>query len=191
MQTNDSRQLSNLLAGWDGYQISLVHAIEPLSGDQLGWTPSENLRSIGQITRHIALGRITWFLRMEAPGSAEIAAKIEGWDFDPHGNRYVREADMKIDRDAAALVEWLKTTWDIVDRTLQAWTVDDLAVSYRHVWRGEIYEVSRQWTVWRIMAHDIHHGGQIARILAERGIDAFELRGLGGHIVSPMKVGKV
>ena len=40
------------------------------------------------------------------------------------------------------------------------------------------------------MAHDIHHGGQIARILAEQGIDAFELRGLGGHIVSPVKVGK-
>jgi uncharacterized damage-inducible protein DinB len=191
MQTMDTRQLSNLFAGWDGYQTSLVHAIEPLSGDQLGWKPSENLRSIGEIARHIANGRINWFFRMKAPWSAEAAAKIAAWDFDPHGNRYVREAEMKIDRDAGALVEWLKTTWDMVDRTLQAWSVDDLAVSYRHVWRGEIYEVSRQWTVWRIMAHDIHHGGQIARILAERGIDAFELRALGGHIVSPLKVGKV
>jgi hypothetical protein len=35
------------------------------------------------------------------------------------------------------------------------------------------------------MAHDIHRGGQIARILAEQDIEAFELRGLGGHIVMP------
>jgi hypothetical protein len=109
-------------------------------------------------------------------------------DLDPHGNRYVREADIQIDHDAGALVDWLNTTWNMGDRTLQVWNVDDLAVTYWHVWRGEIYEVSRQWTVWRIiMAHDIHHGGQVARILVERGIDAFEPWGLGGHIVSLSK----
>jgi uncharacterized damage-inducible protein DinB len=78
----------------------------------------------------------------------------------------------------------------MIDQMLNAWTVEDLDVAYRHVWRGDAYDVTRQWTVWRVMAHDIHHGGQIARILAERGIEAFELRGLGGHIVSPAKVGK-
>jgi hypothetical protein len=35
------------------------------------------------------------------------------------------------------------------------------------------------------MAHDIHHGGQIARMLACQGVEAFELRWLGGHIVLP------
>lgn len=179
MQSKDSARLSSVFDGWGGYQTSLIHAIEPLSGDQLGWKPSETLRSIGEIARHISMGRINWFLRMKAPGSEDLAAKIPAWEFDPHGNRYINEADLKIDRDAAALVEWLNGTWDMVERTLQAWTVEDLSVSYRHVWRGDVYEVSRQWTVWRIMKHDIHHGGQVARILAERGIDAFDLRGLG------------
>jgi uncharacterized damage-inducible protein DinB len=145
---------------------------------------------MGEIAAHISMGRINWFLRMKAPGSEELALTIEPWNFDPHGNRYIREADMKIDRDAGALKEWLNITWDMIDRTLQNWTVDDLSMSYRHVWLGDIYEISRQWTLWRVMAHDIHHGGQIARILAERGIEAFELRGLGGHIVSPLRVGK-
>ncbi len=125
---------------------------------------------------------------MGAPGSAELSARVPAWDFDSNGNKYIRESDIAIDRDAGALVDWLNATWGMIDRTLQAWTVDDLSVSYRHVWRGDVYEVSRQWTIWRIMAHDIHHGGQIARILAERGIDAFELRGLGGHIIAPKKV---
>jgi uncharacterized damage-inducible protein DinB len=191
METENPRQLSSVFFGWDGYQTSLAHATEPLSGDQLGWKPSNKLRSIGEIARHIALRRVAWFLRMQAPGREEVAAKIAAWDYDPDGNGRVREAKMQIDRDAAALVGWLKTTWDMVERTLQAWNVDDLTVTYQHVWRGEIYEISRQWTVWRIMAHDLHHGGQIARILAERGIDAFALRGLGGHIVSPLKGRKV
>jgi uncharacterized damage-inducible protein DinB len=183
-------RLSEVFNGWGGYQTSLVHAIGPLSGEQLGWKPSEKVRSIGEIARHIALGRINWFLRMKAPGSEEVGAKIEAWDRDPHGNKYVAENAVKVDRDARALVEWMETTWEMVDQTLKAWTVEDLAVTYRHVWRGDVYAVSRQWTLWRMMAHDIHHGGQIARVLAEQGIEAFELRGLGGHIVSPMKVGK-
>jgi len=73
----------------------------------------------------------------------------------------------------------------MIGTTLNSWTVEDLAKAYRHEWRGNVYEVSRQWTLWRIMARDIHHGGQIARILGERGIEAFELRALGGHIVAP------
>jgi hypothetical protein len=35
------------------------------------------------------------------------------------------------------------------------------------------------------MAHDIHHGGQLAMMLGMMGVDAFELRALGGHIVVP------
>ncbi|HEX3877847.1 MAG TPA: DinB family protein [Bryobacteraceae bacterium] len=190
MQSAHAIPLSTVFDGWGGYQTSLAHAIEPLSAEQLGWKPSEKLRSVGEIARHIALGRINWFMRMDAPGSAELAAKIEAWDTDTHGNRYIREADIKIDRDAGALVDWLNASWNMIERTLQAWTVEDLQVTYQHVFRGDIYDVSRQWTVWRVMAHDIHHGGQIARILAERGIEAPELRGLGGHIVSPRKVGR-
>ena len=181
-------RLSEVFDGWGGYQASLAHAIAPLTDEQLSWRPAERVRSIGEISRHIAMGRINWFLRMKAPGSEELAGKIEIWDHDPHGNRYVAETALNIDRDAAALVGWLDVTWSMVERTLKAWAVEDLHVVYRHVWRGDTYEVSRQWTIWRIMAHDIHHGGQIARILAERGIEAFELRTLGGHIISPVKL---
>ncbi len=180
--------LRDIFDGWNGYQTSLVYAIQPLTREQLRWKPLKQLRSIGELARHIALGRINWFARMDAPGSKELAAKIEVWDHDPEGNRYVAEKALEIDCEAGALVHWLEATWEMIDQTLNAWTVEDLSVTYRHVWRGDVYEISRQWTIWRIMSHDIHHGGQIARILAERGIEAFELRALGGHIVSPVKV---
>jgi hypothetical protein len=28
-----------------------------------------------------------------------------------------------------------------------------------------MYLVSRQWTLWRILSHDLHHGGQLALLL--------------------------
>jgi hypothetical protein len=38
------------------------------------------------------------------------------------------------------------------------------------------------------MSHDVHHGGQLAMMLAMQGVDAFELRALGGHIIEPARV---
>lgn len=184
------RQLSDVFCGWGGYNTSLVHAIEPLSAEQLAWKPSPAVRSVGELARHIAMGRVNWFTRMNAPGGAELAAQIEPWHRDAEGNRYVVERRMPIDTDAAQLVRWLNASWAVIDATLNAWTVDDLSTTFRHVYHGVAYDVSRQWVVWRIMAHDIHHGGQIARVLAERGIDAFELRGLGGHIIEPPRADK-
>ncbi len=80
---------------------------------------------------------------------------------------------------------WLEASWQPIARVLEEWTVADLATTYRHRWQGQEYAVSRQWTIWRIMAHDVHHGGQLAMMLALLGVDAFELRALGGHIVMP------
>src|ERR1700733_2417457 len=87
--------------------------------------------------------------------------------------------------EARGVSHWFEISWLMIEKTLSTWNVSDLGTTYRHTWNGQTYLNSRQWTVWRIMAHDIHHGGQIARILAEQDIEAFELRGLGGHIVLP------
>jgi uncharacterized damage-inducible protein DinB len=73
----------------------------------------------------------------------------------------------------------------MVETTLKTWHVDDLVKTYRHKWNGTAYAVSRQWTIWRILSHDIHHGGQIALMLGMQGIEAFELSGLFGHITLP------
>jgi len=65
----DMNSLANLYQGWDGHQTSLVHAIAPLTHDQLIWRPATGLSSAGELARHISLGRITWFGRMGAPAA--------------------------------------------------------------------------------------------------------------------------
>jgi uncharacterized damage-inducible protein DinB len=92
---------------------------------------------------------------------------------------------MEITDQAAALVDWLESSWQIIDQTLKAWKVADLSHSFRYVWNGTAYALTRQWIVWRILSHDIHHGGELSLMLGMQGVEAFELSGLFGHIILP------
>ncbi|MEO7718826.1 MAG: DinB family protein [Capsulimonas sp.] len=157
--------------GWDGYQTSLVKAVASLTREQLAWRPAAGWRSVGELTEHISFGRIDWFEKMGAPGSSDLMAKRP-----PVGS---------LAGNAEDLVRWLNLSWEMVAETLNAWTVADLAVSYRHTYWGQTYAVSRQWTIWRILSHDMHHGGQLSIMLASQGISAPELIDLGGHLTEP------
>jgi uncharacterized damage-inducible protein DinB len=182
---NKPAALAALFEGWGNYQANLVQAVAPLSREQLAWRPGPSLRAVGEVVRHMALGRLDWFLRMGAPGSRELAGQITAWDQDPHGNRYVKEEAVAAIDDASELVRWLDDSWRMIERTLAEWTADDLWRTYRHTWRGSTYAIPYQWTVWRIMAHDLHHGGELALMLGMQGVQNFELGDLGGHTTLP------
>ena len=177
--SDTSISLKQILEGWDGYQASLVHAIAPLTREQLAWRPAPQMRSVGETAGHLAIGRIGWFARMDAPLSRALeqeAAAIQH----PGGN-----LNSELCADAALLVHWLDTTWAMIDATLLQWSVDDLFRTFRHAYWGTVYEVSYQWTIWRILSHDIQHGGQIAQMLGMQGIAVPELGDLGGHLTVP------
>ncbi len=149
-------KLARILEGWDGYQTSLLHATTPLTSEQLSLS------------------------RMGAPGMDTVAQHVPRWHMEDDGTRQVAEESVPC-YDAGLLAEWLALSWQPIQRLLEEWTVDDLFQRYPLA----EYVVSRQWTIWRIMSHDIHHGGQLATMLALQDIDAFELRVLGGHVISP------
>ncbi|HZD55391.1 MAG TPA: DinB family protein [Anaerolineales bacterium] len=185
MMAKSMRSPADIFEGWDGHQTSLVHAVAPLTREQLVWRPAADLNSVGELARHISLARITWFARMDAPGSAALARQIHAWEQDNDGNRDIVESAVPIADQSTELVQWLETTWQMIETTLKTWDVSDLAKTYRHTWNGTVYAVSRQWTLWRILTHDVHHGGQISLMLGMQGIEAFELGDLFGHITLP------
>jgi hypothetical protein len=78
----------------------------------------------------------------------------------------------------------LETSWQMIETTLTTWTVADLAQTYRRVrWGdGKVYVISRQWTVYRILSHDLHHGGELALMLGLQGIDNPDFGERGGHL---------
>ncbi len=171
---SENLPLSVVFEGWGSYQDSLAKAIAPLTPAQLAWRAAQGLRSVGEIASHISVGRIDWFHRMGAPGSAELAGEIAMLG-------YVAV----IDNDPAAQVGWLESSWQMIAKTLDQWRVADLTCTYKLSYRRNTYAVSRQWTIWRILAHDIHHGGQIAMLLGIQGIDIPELGDQGGHLIMP------
>jgi uncharacterized damage-inducible protein DinB len=182
---DSSFSLMSVFAGWNGYQTSLVNAIAPLTPAQLAWRPAPAANSVGETARHISLGRITWFMRMGAPGYEQLSSRIEGWETDPDGNLNIVESSLAITDQAGELVHWLEATWEMVENILISWDVSDLERTYLHKWNGQVYSVSRQWTIWRVLSHDIHHGGELSLMLGLQGIQAFELSDLFGHIILP------
>ncbi len=87
-----------------------------------------------------------------------------------------------------ALVFWLEKSWQVIVQSLNQWTVDDLWRTFEKEYMGTVYRVSCQWVIWRIQAHDLHHGGELAVLLGVQGIPIPELGDLGGHLTMPPKV---
>ena len=73
----------------------------------------------------------------------------------------------------------------MIEQTLTHWTISDLTQTYQHTYWGKTYAISRQWTIWRILAHDLHHGGELGILLGMQGIGIPELGDLGGHLTEP------
>jgi len=133
--------LARILEGWGGYQTSLLHAATALTREQLSWRPAPGGRSLGELARHISMGRVTWLSRMGAPGIDTVAQRVPQWHTDDDGTCRVAEESVPCD-DPALLAEWLALSWQPIQRLLEEWTVDDLFRTYPLA----EYVVSRQWT---------------------------------------------
>ncbi|MBI1297849.1 hypothetical protein GC175_23180 [bacterium] len=99
--------LTDVFDGWGGFQRSMIQAVGPLTSEQLLWRPEAKLRSVGELARHLSFGRIEWFARMDAPGSADLASQIAHWQQDGDSNRHIIEGAIAIDDRAEELVHWL------------------------------------------------------------------------------------
>lgn len=168
----DGQGLAAAYSGWEDYQISLVRAIAPLTREQLLWRPAPHLRSVGEVAGHIIAGRVNWFHRILGAGSARFAERVAAW----------RPEDA-IEEQAGELVRWLEATWVMIQDGLGRWTVAGLAETLDlPPYQGKKYALTRQWVVWRVLAHDLHHGGELAIMLGIQGIAIPELGDEGGHL---------
>lgn len=160
----DAPSLMTVYKGWDDYQISLLR-------EQLVWRPAPHLRSVGEIASHIIGGRIQWFHYILGEGSAEFASRVAA-----------RRPEDVIEENPAELVRWLEATWQMIEDELTRWGVADLAQTYQLPYQGKTYALTRQWMILHILAHDFHHGGELAFALGMQGISLPELGDEGGHL---------
>ncbi len=150
-------------AGWQTYQNSLITALRPLSAEQLALRAAPGLRSIEQITTHIIAARANWFFHLLKEGGDEFAT-LGRWGR-PDGPT----------QSAAELIQGLETTWQGMQTALARWRPADWQQTYTH---GHPYEpaiITRQWVIWHLIEHDLHHGGELSLTLGMYGLAGLDL----------------
>jgi hypothetical protein len=73
----------------------------------------------------------------------------------------------------------------MIESALRRWTATDLAQTFPLTYQGTTYALPRQWILWRILSHDLHHGGELAVTLGMQGIALPDLGDEGGHLTAP------
>jgi uncharacterized damage-inducible protein DinB len=148
-----------LYKGWDTYQERLIKAVEPLSLDQLSLRLAPHLRSIGENGAHIVGTRAGWLYYVLEQGDDNLVA-LASWN----------QADQPA-RSAAELVHGLEATWQVIQDTLTHWTTADLAEMVHDTdENGEEQTYTRQWVIWHLIEHDLHHGGELSFTLGMHGL---------------------
>lgn len=151
--------------GWERYQDLLIQAISDLTPEQLAYRTAAHLRSVGENCRHIIGARARWCYEDLKLGDDAFAA-LGRWDDD----------DMP-ERSAQELAEGLRASWAVLWDALGVWTVSDLAypIPNPDPDPGMPLGYTRQWVIWHLIEHDLHHGGEISQAIGTQGLSGMDI----------------
>lgn len=146
---------------WDNYRQRLSAALTPLSVEQLT-LPVASHQTIGELFGHLVGARFWWFHRWM--GEPEPPALVE-WG---------TEQDL---RDATSLLSALELTWQMVSPALRRWTAGDLEQVFTPPASvaAEQSAHTREWIVWHVLEHEIHHGGELSLALGGYGLQGVDI----------------
>lgn len=157
--------------GWDNHQQAVVRTVASLSPEQLALPVAPHQRSIGDLLDHMIGARCNWFYFWMGEGDPDL-----DWDDG-------RDGDGPIVYTATSLVTMFEKSWRVISSALDRWTSADLeqlfpAPESHQAWlRAQGLEEesphTRQWIVWHVLEHEIHHGGELSLALGTHGLDGF------------------
>ena len=157
--------------GWENYQHALVQTIASLSSEQLALSLGPHQRSIGELLEHLIGARFNWFHLWMGEGDPTL-----DWNDD-------EDNDEPSVYKAASLIDMFEKSWHVISSALDRWTSADLeqvfpAPASHQAWLrkqglAEAPPHTRQWIVWHVMEHEIHHGGELSLALGTHGLDSF------------------
>jgi uncharacterized damage-inducible protein DinB len=174
-----SPALQTFVDGWENYQSLLLDALRPLTAEQMALKPAAHQWTVWQIASHMAGARMYWFhdflrecdpslrdmFRVDRVTVAGIPVEAAGW-----------EDNEAQPRSADEVVDAFERTWAAMAECMERWTADDLRVTYQRTRRnGDVETMSREWVLWHLIEHDLHHGGEISNILGSHGLTALDL----------------
>ena len=163
MQPSQST-LDVIYENWRGYNDKLRTAVVPLTDEQLNLQPAPRMWPLGQILQHIISVRVGWFSGTLQDSDEAMDAYMEWGQRDSPS------------RSAAELARGLDETWAFIESRLQRWTPEDRAMTFPDEGNdGRIYNVSRNWVIYHVLEHDLHHGGEVSLILGMNGLQGQDI----------------
>ncbi len=161
--TEQYTHLSPFYKGWDAYQDRLIKSLMPLSNEQLALHAAPHLRSIGENAAHIVGTRVGWFHGLMGEGG-EAIEPMDAWDEENAPARSTTE-----------LIVGLEATWQMIQDALTRWTPADLEYVFEGTRNGKAYRLTRQWVIWHVIEHDLHHGGEISFALGMHNLEGLDI----------------
>ena len=67
------------------------------------------------------------------------------------------------------------STWRMIESALGRWTSADMEYVFNGVRNGQSYSLARNWVIWHLIEHDLHHGGELSLTLGMHNIPAIDL----------------
>jgi uncharacterized damage-inducible protein DinB len=159
--TEQAFSLVTLHKYWENYQQRLIATITPLSSEQFALPVASN-QTIGELLGHMIGARFWWF--HEWMGEEEPSDLVDWGD----------DEDL---REAASLVSAFELTWHMISPALSRWTAADLEhlVPPPAAVAEQRSAHTREWIVWHVLEHEIHHGGELSLALGSYGLEGIDM----------------
>jgi uncharacterized damage-inducible protein DinB len=148
-----SEEISTLMSiyhGWQNYQGLLIAALVPLDQAQLSLRSAAHLHSIEEIATHMIGERSRLFGSPIADGDLGLK-EFRRWDLAGEP-----------ERSSLQIQEGLRYTLDYIHQCVKNWTPEEWSSTWPGDGPSEPAEIQRQWIVWHLLEHDLHHGGEIS-----------------------------
>ena len=154
---------------WPTYNERLREVVATMTEEQLAIQPSSERWPMWATVGHIACQRVFWLCDFAGEPGAETT---------PFTNAGLRLPGRRRPRSPArchALVEALDSTFRIVERCLDHWTLDMLDEEIRRRWGDEERVHDRGWVLERVFAHDVYHCAELNETLGTAGLPQIDL----------------
>ncbi len=149
--------------GWENYQQQLVRVVAQLTPEQLNIRVAPHLRSISQLLTHLIAVRVRWFHEAAGAGSP-VVAPIGDWD-----------RPDAAPKTPAELVNGLEISWQLIREALNTWTPEALSTPFQLEYDDKLETFTRQWIVWHVIEHDLHHGGELSFALGINNLSGIDI----------------
>ena len=153
---------------WPDYNWALRDVVASMTEEQLAIHPSPERWPLWATVGHLACQRVFWLCDFAGEPGADTTP------FTNAGNDCPGDDDLEHALSADALVEALDSTFRIVERCLDRWTLDMLDEEIRRPDYGPDWVHTRGSVIQRVFAHDIYHSAELNESLGKAGLQLID-----------------